>query len=155
MPHLKSHVFTSVEGARLILELPAHWETVKTKAPVALRDTVAGTVLQVTPFPRAAVAMDSENVRGILQQAAAHELFSSVESSVELQPIQSDGVSGYYYSVQDRRPKPGEWAFKTSGLYIAVGRLLSFTILSHKPGPEGPKEALDALLGIEIVDAER
>jgi hypothetical protein len=58
---------------------------------------------------------------------------------------------GYFYSVQDRKPKRGEWPFMTSGMLSLPDRILTFTILSHRPSPEGHREAFKAIDAIQVV----
>jgi hypothetical protein len=54
-------------------------------------------------------------------------------------------VIGYYYTVTDKAPKPGEFKLMTQGMFGLVDLRVSFTILTNE-GQEGTvKEALAML----------
>lgn len=89
--------------------------------------------LRLTPlWSTAATPEDDINtIRRALAAAIDDAKTVAVESEVALQSIDGTSGSGYYFSVTDRAPKPGEFKFMTQGM-LQVGKLvLGFTILSN------------------------
>jgi hypothetical protein len=151
----RTHSFTDRTGTRFILELADRWSPSESHALVSLQDSLDGALLQMTPFPPILAARVRNDLRASVQVAANQALIRSVEPSIEIKSFELGQASGYYFSAQDRKPKPGGWPFMTGGLFAAQGQIINFTILSHRVPPEGTKEAFAAIAGMQIVTAVR
>src|ERR1700730_1408401 len=108
----RTHSFAGPDGTRLSLELPGSWSSVA-GAPICLQDTVDGGSLQITPIPPPSSENFRHNMRKFIQPSVDHALLSSVEGSIEVHPFVGEAGVGYYFSAQDRNPKPSGWAFMT------------------------------------------
>ena len=139
------HSFTQPDGTKYILKLPAGWSPFKSQAFISMRNSIDRALLQISPFPKQLADAVRDEMREAVQTAADHALFSSVEPSIEIKSFQVGEVKGYYFSAQDRNPKPEEWPFMTQGFFSAQDRVISVTILTYIPPPEGTKEALASI----------
>lgn len=149
----RTHSFTDASGTEFIIKLPSHWEAQSDwTAPIFLREKGGdGGLLQITPAPPPMAEQLRMNMREAMQASADRERLTSVETVIELQAFEGPVGSGYYYSAQDRNPKPGEWEFLTRGMFATQGYVLNFTILSHRPPPEGTKQAMSALTWMQVI----
>jgi uncharacterized protein YneF (UPF0154 family) len=86
-----------------------------------------------------------DKVRTLMQKDGQKLLPNAVETEILLQEIQRVDHTGYYFSVTDKAPNPGEYRYMTHGA-IGVGNLLlSTTILHHVKESGSVKDALSAL----------
>ncbi len=86
-----------------------------------------------------------EKVRTLMEKEGQKFLPDVVETRIELQEIQGFDHTGYYFTVTDKAPDPGEYRYMTEGA-IGVGTLLLNTkILYRVKASESVKEALAAL----------
>jgi hypothetical protein len=148
----RTHSFAGPDGTRLSLELPGSWSSVA-GAPVCLQDTVDGGSLQITPSPPQSSENFRHNMRKFIQPSVDNALLSSVEGSIEVHPFVGEAGVGYYFSAQDRNPKPSGWAFMTQVDFEGNGYVFHCTILSHRAPPDGNKEAMAALMNMHIIRA--
>jgi hypothetical protein len=87
-----------------------------------------------------------DKVRTLVEKEGQKLLPNAVETKIILQEIQGVDHSGYYFSVTDKAPDPGEYRYMTHGA-IGVGNLLlSTTILHRVKESESVKDALFMLL---------
>lgn len=147
-----TRVFNDRTGARLVLTLHTRWTPYPSRALISLRDSIDGTLLQITLLGPETERF-GDDIHGLVTTMASQALFRSVEPSIDVTPFQSGSASGYYFSAQDRKPKPGDWPFMTSGMLLTQGRILTFTILSHRAPPEGTREGMTALANLEFTPA--
>jgi len=83
-----------------------------------------------------------DNVRTLVEKDGQKLLPNAVETKIILQEIQGIDHPGYYFSVTDKAPNPGEYRYMTHGA-IGVGNLLlSATILHRVKESESVKDAL-------------
>lgn len=68
----------------------------------------------------------------------------SLETEIPMQDLQGTAGSGYYFSVTDRAPKPGEFKFMTQGMLLVGDLVLGFTLLSN----EGAETAVGAAMAV-------
>ncbi len=86
-----------------------------------------------------------ERVRTLVEKDGEKLLPNVVETKIELQEIRSADHTGYYFTVTDKAPDPGEYRYMTQGA-IGVGNLLLKTKILHRvKASESVREALVAL----------
>ncbi len=86
-----------------------------------------------------------ERVRTLVEKDGQKLLPNAVETKIELQEIQGVDHTGYYFTVTDKAPDPGEYRYMTHGT-IGVGDLLVIaTVLHRVKGSESVNDALAIL----------
>ena len=86
-----------------------------------------------------------DKVRKLINQDGQKLLNKTVETKIVLQEIKGINNTGYYFSLTDKAPEPGEYRYMTRG-GIGVGNLLlSVTVLHRVKDSEAVKEALSIL----------
>lgn len=86
-----------------------------------------------------------EKVKTLLEKDGQKLLPRTVETKIVLQEIKGVNHTGYYFSVTDKNPEPGEYRYMTRGA-IGVGNLLLDTTILHRVKESGVvKEALSML----------
>ncbi len=98
-----------------------------------LRETAAGQdrlIVSVVPLD-ADGTPSVEQLRAELEQAFEQMKGQVREEQPELCQINTISGHGYFFTVTDRAPKPGEFLFMTSGLIATGSVLLTFTILTN------------------------
>lgn len=90
--------------------------------------------VQLTPLWPAqadAVMPSLEEIKHTVSKAADDAKAQAVETTIPIREIHGSSGDGYYFSVTDHAPKPGEFKYMTEGM-LRVGELiLTFTILSN------------------------
>jgi hypothetical protein len=86
-----------------------------------------------------------EELREITREGAGDVLSRSVETTVDLKEFSTDDRVGFYYSLTDRAPAPGEFRRLTSGMVRIKDLVASFTILYNEPDAPAVATFLDAL----------
>lgn len=88
-----------------------------------------------------------DDLRALVERRGRELLPTAVEKSLRIDELRGSQARGYYYSLTDRAPKPGEYGYLTQGA-AAVGSLsLSFTILTRSPDASARSAALELLKG--------
>lgn len=86
-----------------------------------------------------------DKVQTLVEKDGQKLLPNAVETEIILQEIQGIDHTGYYFSVTDKAPDPGEYRYMTHGA-IGVGNLLLSTTILHRVKESGSvKDALSAL----------
>lgn len=86
-----------------------------------------------------------DKVRSFVQKDGQKLLPNAVEGKIVLQEIKGANKTGYYFSITDKAPNPGEYRYMTRGA-IGVGNLLlNFTILHRVRDSESIRHALSIL----------
>ena len=86
-----------------------------------------------------------EKVRTYVENHGRQFLPNAAEGKIVLQEIKSVGNAGYYFSITDKAPNPGEYRYMTRGA-IGVGNLfLNFTILHRVKDSQAVRDALSIL----------
>jgi len=126
---------------RLELSAPAEWKDDVSRPPGDLPPTIefspaSGNAfsLQVTPLFSPTADPDYNrpaSLRPLLMKIGQKQLEESVEKEITLKEIKGHEVSGYYFTVTDRAPKPDEWTYLTEGAAGVGDLLVSFTILTN------------------------
>jgi hypothetical protein len=86
-----------------------------------------------------------DKARTIVEKDGQKLLPNTAEGKIVLQEIKGVSHSGYYFSVTDKAPNPGEYRYMTRGA-IGVGNLLlNFTILYRVRDSQAVQDALSVL----------
>ena len=84
----------------------------------------------------------SDKVQILVEKDGQKLLGKTVESKIVLQKLRGTNSIGYYFSVTDKAPDPGEYRYMTEGK-IGVGNLLlSVTILHRVEDSQSVQDAL-------------
>ena len=78
-----------------------------------------------TPFP------EPRDLRKEAEQSARIFQPQAVEKEIRIQELKGRAAIGYYYSLTDRAPKPGEFKYMTQGMVRLGDALLAFTLLAN------------------------
>jgi hypothetical protein len=85
------------------------------------------------------------NIRAFVEKDGQKLLTNAVEAKLVLQEIKGINHTGYYYSVTDKAPNPGEYRYMTRGA-IGVGDLfLNFTVLHRVKDSQAVQDTLSIL----------
>jgi len=86
-----------------------------------------------------------EKVRTFVEKDGQKLLPNTTETKIVLTEIKGVNHNGYYFSVTDKTPNPGEYRYMTRGA-IGVGNLfLNFTILHRVRDSQAVRDALSIL----------
>jgi hypothetical protein len=83
-----------------------------------------------------------EKVRTLVEKDGKKVLPRAVESTIVLKEIRGPQNTGYFYSLTDKAPKPGEFRYITRGEMIVRNLILNVTILHRVKESEAVREAL-------------
>ena len=83
-----------------------------------------------------------EAVRTLIEKDSQKILPKAVETKIVLKEIRGPDNIGYFYSLTDKAPKPGEFLYATRGGMITGNLLLTVTILHRVKESESLKEVL-------------
>jgi hypothetical protein len=86
-----------------------------------------------------------QKVRTFVEKDGQKLLPNTAEGKIVLQEIKGVGHSGYYFSITDKAPNPGEYRYMTRGAIGAGNLLLNFTILHRVKDSQAVRDALSIL----------
>jgi len=86
-----------------------------------------------------------EKVRALVEKNGQQLLSNAAEGKIVLQEIKGYSNSGYYFSITDKAPDPGEYRYMTRGSIGVGSLLLNFTILHRVKDSQIVQEALAVL----------
>ncbi len=86
-----------------------------------------------------------EEVRANVEQSAQNMLPQAVEKTFKIEELKGKEIMGYYFTLTDKAPKPGEWKYMTQGMAKLQSLLIFFTILDNRPDAPERTVALDML----------
>lgn len=143
------------EHGYLQMTLPDAWQDELQQPPGVLPPTIEFRARQGNPFAvlvtpiwpaRADVPPSTkESIRRSVEEAAAAVKDHAVERTIKLVEFSGASGPGFYFSVTDPAPKPGEYRFMTQGMVKVGGLLLTFTILTNDGGAQTTRDALAAI----------
>jgi hypothetical protein len=108
----------------------------------------------ITPIPaRNRSFSNPDALRRAVELKGRLALRTAVEDKIVLQEVRGPAAVGYFYSLTDKAPKPGEYEFMTQGLTSVGDLLLSITILSHTKDSQSVRDALSMFRGSRQTDA--
>jgi hypothetical protein len=131
----KSQNFTLGPGGELALNLPAGWTATRKTGPANLPPTLelkSGEefVMLITRLPRSG-ALDRNTMRTTLERAIQPMVSQSVEKKAQTQPLHGPEIEGWFVSLTDSAPGPGEYKFMTQGFAMVGSIMIQFTVLSN------------------------
>ena len=86
-----------------------------------------------------------DKVRTFVEKDGQKLLANAAEGKIVLQQIKGVNNAGYYFSITDKAPNPGEYRYMTRGA-IGVGNLfLNFTILHRVRDSQSVRDAISIL----------
>ena len=129
------------DNGTLQLTVPASWQQDIQKRPGGLPPTISFTpaggedfqvlITPITP-PRPGMPMpELETIRADLEQSLPDVRPRAAERRIVIHSLSAPGVEGYYYSVTDKAPKPGEFRLMTQVEARAAGIIVTMTVLSN------------------------
>ena len=139
----------------LELNVPATWQEKVHKAQENLPPTIIFNPASETDFQVIITLFwskkgeqgfnSADKVRKLVDQEGKKLLPQAVETKILLKEIKGTNNNGYYFSLTDKAPNPGEYRYMTRG-GIGVGNLLlSLTVLHRVKDSESVEAALSAL----------
>jgi hypothetical protein len=144
---------------RLQLTIPRGWTGEVSQPPGDLPPTITfrssadrepKLLVTVLWSPNGDPAFNSgERIRALLPETGRKYVDTSVEKAIRLTELRVPSGTGYWFSLTDTAPKPGEYEHMSQGAIPAGELLLSFTILSHAAPPEGVQGILGVLATAE------
>ena len=140
------------ERGALQMNVPAGWkDEVQSPEQKGLPPTIAFagqgqpfTVL-VTPMWRASADIPAPTKETILRQvrgAIDSARSQALEKDIKPVEMKSSTGPGYYFSVTDRAPKPGEFKYMTQGMVKVSDLLVTFTVLTNDGQQNVTRDAL-------------
>jgi len=88
-------------------------------------------VMLLTPVAPQKAKIEPSDLRSGVQQMSRQAAAQSVEKKALIKEFKGEQAEGYYFSLTDSAPAPGEYKFMTQGLSKVGEMLVSFTILSN------------------------
>jgi len=88
---------------------------------------------------------DQVTIEEQVERSGKRLLSNAKEKQLKILELKGNYSSGYYYTLTDRAPKPGEWEYITKGRIGAGAYLLNFTIFTHSLDVKEINEALGML----------
>jgi hypothetical protein len=74
-----------------------------------------------------------ESIRDVVKSSAAEPLRHAVEKELLIKDLRGAETRGYYYSLTDRAPGPGEYKYMSQGSFLTGELMTVFTILYREP----------------------
>ena len=136
------------------LNVPKSWRDEVQQPKPGMPPTIAFHAAQGKPFdvlvtplwrtqPNAPVPT-KEDLRKRVDNAIDAVRNDAVEKDIQAIELQGASGAGYYFTVTDRAPKPGEYKFMTQGMLKVSDLVVTFTILTN----DGQQEVTRAALGM-------
>ncbi|MEW6324310.1 MAG: hypothetical protein AB1515_02880 [Nitrospirota bacterium] len=139
----------------LELSVPTEWSEKRQQPPGGLPPTILFQPKSGNEFKFLITTLWQEDPNAGLDQpdrlrAAMEQMGTllmrrtAVETQLDLKE-DTAGNLGYYFTLTDRAPKPGEFEYVTQGTFVVGDLLLSFTFLAHEKESTALKTGLDLL----------
>ncbi|HXJ55321.1 MAG TPA: hypothetical protein VNU68_01535 [Verrucomicrobiae bacterium] len=135
-----SKSFAVPPNGEIQLALPAEWKgrvipSPRTSLPTIELSSTATEDFKVfmTPIPRGSSQPVWANLKSATELLSRPVVAQSVEKEADLIQLQGAQTEGYYFSVTDAAPAPGEYKYMSQGLARVGELLVQFTILSNDP----------------------
>ena len=147
------------------LQVPRSWQEELRQPPRDYPPTIvltpkAGSSFQILITPMFAVREgmtmpSAARIKASVERAAENAKHQAVEKTVPVKELKGPAATGYYFSVTDRAPKPGEYKYMTQGI-LRVGAVTpTFTILTNDGAESIVIQALNMLEGARHLDKAR
>src|SRR5262249_47507 len=141
-------------GRILALVVPEDWtesrEPARTDAPRTITfGPPAGRAFRVHVSVIPQSAERSPDVRAIVERSGRALLASAVEDRLVVEELGGAQVSGFFFRLTDRAPKPDEYTYLIQGALRLADLLLTFTVLTNQPDAAEASAALEMLRSAE------
>lgn len=141
--------FSLPKHGTLNLAIPKSWQGRVSQPPDNLPPTIVFAppgaptyqvlITPIWPAKPAIVLPDHAGVRKSVERAVENAKSQAVEKNIPIKEIKGSSAAGYYFSVTDKAPKPGEYKYMTQGM-IRLGELMiTFAAFTN----DGYKNAAD------------
>jgi hypothetical protein len=151
----RNYVTYRVDDQALALPLGENWESTKppadSSAKIAYQSTSPNKfMLLITPHTGSAGKKPGdEQLRALVEKAAAQVAPRSVEKTLPLVSIAGPEAKGYYYFATDPAPAPGEYRRMYQGTVALESMVVAFTILYNDGAETDAKSALASIRGMQ------
>lgn len=150
-----SRRYTLPDHGSLQLKVPAFWKEQIEQDPNRLFSTIVFTAKSGAPFgvvlmpiwptEKGAPNPDREALQRLMQRAAGGIESQAMEKTIEVLEFEGAAGVGYYFSVTDHAPKPGEYKYMTQGILPVGVLMLPFTVYTNDGQQDIVTEALTML----------
>ena len=148
-------VYSTPESGEVRFQVPEAWENRFEKGFGKNLDTVefspssGESFVVLISFQRVnGRNFDSNNhdmIKKQVQNLGNKLLPQAVEDRLEIKEFKGIHSIGYYYTLTDKQPKPGEWKYITQGRIGVGAYIFHFTILTHSSASREIREALEMM----------
>lgn len=135
----------------LKLPVPASWVDKVDQPPEGRPPTITFLPASGESFKILITAMGSpqddkdfnkpQRIQSLMEQRGKELLLTAEETELNLQGLRGPLSWGYYFSLTDKAPKPGEFKYLTQGTLGLGDLLITFTILTNEKEAEVIREA--------------
>lgn len=101
------------------------------------------------PDPTAARVMDPAALYEAVRQAAERIRPQAIEEAIDIERLRGTRGAGYFFSVTDREPPPGEFRYMTQGALQTGELIVWFTILTNDGQEAEVARALSMLQSLD------
>jgi hypothetical protein len=101
--------------------------------------------MPIWPTENGAPKPDRETLQRLAQRAAGGIKSPALEKTIEVLEFEGAAGVGYYFSVTDHAPKPGEYKYMTQGILPVGVLMLPFTVYTNDGQQDIVTEALTML----------
>lgn len=157
--------FSIERHGTLELVVPAAWKDSLKKGPRFLPPKILFSpasggefLVQITPGGPQLSGLTRTNqgeIRKRVEQTGQKLLSRAIEADLALQELAGEGVLGFYFSLTDKAPKPGEYRHLTQGIALVGDLPLAFTILYNDQGAAAHRAAIEMLSKARLVPMVR
>ena len=155
------HLFEVPDHGRLRMVVPPEWKVVSTArktppvASVHMGPSIGdGFDLQMTTIWLDAARrakMTPDVVKDNVRRSGETLLKEAENKSVIIDDLKGEDVAGYYFTLADSNPKPGEFRYVTQGTFVTGELMTAFTFLHRLPDTEDLALFLRMLAGTRQV----
>jgi len=90
-------------------------------------------------------------IRKRVEESGQRLLSRALEADLTVKELAGESALGFYFSLTDRSPKPGEYRHLIQGIAIVGDLSLAFTILYNSPEAEEHRAALEMLSRARLI----
>src|SRR5215831_3703936 len=155
------HLFDVPEHGRLRMVVPPLWKVVSKamKTPPAATVHMQPSIgdafdLQLTTIwldPARKAKMTPDVVKANVRRSGETLLKDAENKSLIIDDLKGEDIAGYYFTLADSNPKPGEFRYVTQGTFVTGDLMTAFTFLHRLPDPEDLEQVLRMLGGARQV----
>jgi len=150
-------LFEIPDHGRLRMAIPLEWKAASQESKEVHAVTVRiqpnrgdafDTKLTTIWLDAAALArMTPDTIKSNVKRSGDGLLAQATDKSLIIEELKGGDVSGFYYTLGDSDPKPGEYRYITQGSFLTGNLLAAFTIMHHQPNTEDVTRVLRMLAG--------